>query len=85
MSESLLKWALIAIGILVILVAVALAVPVQLWRTGEVPPPELAYLPPVLATAKPERVWVDTDVACGTGPRRDPDDCLALRAGRTTG
>ncbi len=27
---------------------------------------------------KPTRVWVDTDAACGTGQRRDPDDCLAL-------
>lgn len=26
----------------------------------------------------PTRVWIDTDAACGAGPRRDPDDCLAL-------
>jgi purine nucleosidase len=26
-----------------------------------------------------EAVWIDSDAACGTGPRADPDDCLALR------
>ncbi len=24
------------------------------------------------------RVWIDTDPACGAGPRVDPDDCLAI-------
>lgn len=28
----------------------------------------------------PNRVWTDTDAACGTGPRVDPDDCLAFQA-----
>ena len=30
----------------------------------------------------PNRVWTDTDTdaACGTGPRVDPDDCLAFQA-----
>ena len=33
---------MIAIGILAILVTIALALPVKLWRTGEAPQPELA-------------------------------------------
>lgn len=78
MAKTGLKWVLIAIGILVIGVTIALALPVKLWRTGELPQPELQHLPPAPDTVKPRRVWVDTDVACGTGQRRDPDDCLAL-------
>ena len=79
-----LKWALIVIGILVLIVALALSMPVQLWRTGEVPLAELRYSPsspsspPSPAHANPVRVWIDADAACGTGKRRDPDDCLAL-------
>jgi inosine-uridine nucleoside N-ribohydrolase len=30
------------------------------------------------STRSSDPVWVDTDVACGTGPQRDADDCLAL-------
>jgi len=78
MAKTVLKWALIAIGILAILVTVALALPVKLWRTGEVSQPELEHLPPAPDAVKPRRVWVDTDAACGTDQRRDPDDCLAL-------
>jgi len=25
-----------------------------------------------------ERIWIDTDAACGAGPRVDPDDCFAI-------
>ncbi len=78
MARTALKWALIVIGILAILVTVALALPVKLWRTGEVPQPELEHLLPAPDTVQPRQVWVDTDAACGTGQRRDPDDCLAL-------
>lgn len=78
MAKTALKWALIVIGILAILFTAAFALPVKLWRTGEVPQPELEHLPPAPDTVQPRRVWVDTDAACGTGQRRDPDDCLAL-------
>ncbi len=78
MAKTVLTWALIAIGILAILVTLALVVPVKLWRTGEAPQPELEHQPPAPDTVKPRRVWVDTDAACGTGQKRDPDDCLAL-------
>lgn len=78
MVTTVLKWTLILIGVMAILIMVALAAPVSLWRTGEVPLPGLHYLPPARDTLKPSRLWVDTDAACGTGERRDPDDCLAL-------
>lgn len=79
MAKTVLKWALIIIGTITILAVAALAVPVKLWRTGEVPLPDLQYLPTARDVVKPTRVWIDTDAACGTGARRDPDDCLALQ------
>lgn len=78
MSRNVLKWALFVIGIIALLVMVALAVPVTQWRTGEVLQPQLHHLPPAPNTVRPTRVWIDADAACGTGKRRDPDDCLAL-------
>ena len=47
-------------------------------RTGESPQPELGHSPPEHDPLAPARVWIDGDAACGTGRRRDPDDCLAL-------
>ncbi|WP_043948226.1 nucleoside hydrolase [Candidatus Phaeomarinobacter ectocarpi] len=32
------------------------------------------------ASAAPQRVWIDTDAACGAPGRVDPDDCFALAA-----
>lgn len=32
------------------------------------------------AFAAPQRVWIDTDAACGAPGRADPDDCFALAA-----
>ncbi len=32
------------------------------------------------ASAAPQRVWIDTDAACGAPGRVDPDDCFALTA-----
>ena len=72
--------ALIVIGVITLLAVAALALPVQLWRTGETTQPELRYEPAVRDTVKPVRVWIDADAACGTGQRRDPDDCLAVLA-----
>jgi len=66
------------IGGIVLLVVVVLALPVQRWRTGEVPQPELQYAPTTINAVKATRVWIDADAACGTGKHRDPDDCLAL-------
>ena len=80
MARTALKWPLILVGTIATLVMDALAVPVKLWRTGEVPQPDLKHLRPARETKKPRRVWVNTDAACGTGQRRDPDECLALLA-----
>lgn len=49
-----------------------------LWRTGRMSVPPLA-----LVSGGPEippigRIWIDTDAACGAGPRTDPDDCFAI-------
>jgi inosine-uridine nucleoside N-ribohydrolase len=78
MPKAALKWTLMVIGVIALLAMAALAVPVKLWRTGEVPQPELNRLPRAHDTVRPRRVWIDADAACGTGKRRDPDDCLAL-------
>lgn len=80
MSKTVARCSLIVIGAVALGVVAALAVPVQLWRTGEVPLPELRRSPPERVTAKTSRVWIDADAACGTGKHRDPDDCLALLA-----
>lgn len=78
MPKTVLTWALLVIGGITLLVMAALAVPVKLWRTGEVPQPDLQYLPPARDAVSTTRVWIDADAACGTGKYRDPDDCLAL-------
>ena len=43
-------------------------------------PPTLIELPPPTLTSRPIAVWIDTDAACGTGKRRDVDDCWAIAA-----
>jgi len=81
MFMPLVKWSLILMGIITLLVVAVLSMPVQLWRTGEAPQPELRYSspsPPSRTLTKQARVWIDADAACGSGERRDPDDCLAL-------
>ncbi len=78
MSNAVVKWAVIVIGVIALLALASLAVPVQQWRTGEVPQPDLLYEPASHHPVQPVRVWIDADAACGTGKRRDPDDCLAL-------
>ena len=75
------KWILrtLVVGAALLLLVVAmLAWPVPTWRTGETLLPMLVYAPQAAASAKADRFWVDADAACGTGQRRDPDDCLAL-------
>ncbi len=78
MSKVLVRWLLFAIGIIVLLVTGALAVPVRLWRTGEVPLPALGYTAAPHDAARPGRIWIDADAACGKGQHSDPDDCLAM-------
>ena len=74
------RWAWRGAGVALAVLLLALltfALPVQSWRTGELEAPPLNY---EKAPAGVQRLWVDTDAACGTGRRRDPDDCLALLA-----
>lgn len=74
-----LLWTIGAAGLaLLAAVVVTLALPIEGWRTGEPPSPALRLAPGRVSAAPPERIWVDTDAACGAGPRVDPDDCLAL-------
>ena len=42
--------------------------------------PALTLRPGGSLAALPNRVWIDTDAACGTGPRVHPDDGLAALA-----
>lgn len=62
------------IGLAVLL----LAMPVPVWRTGRLPVPPLPVLENGPKVEISERVWIDTDAACGLDRRADPDDCLAL-------
>lgn len=69
---------LVGLALLLLLAAVALSLPVRVWRTGEIglsPLPLVRGHPP---TAPDAPVWIDTDPACGHARRSDPDDCLAL-------
>jgi purine nucleosidase len=66
---------------LVLLAAIFLgllaAVQARVWLTGRMPVEPMALTAPALPRTE-GRLWVDTDAACGAGPRTDPDDCLAL-------
>jgi purine nucleosidase len=59
-----------------------LAIPIQQWRTGDQGLAPLTYLPVQAGRAIPQRLsqrlWVDTDAACGHSERTDPDDCFAI-------
>jgi inosine-uridine nucleoside N-ribohydrolase len=54
------------------------AMPVRVWRTGELPVPPLALAPAGSEALGAGRLWIDSDAACGAGARVDPDDCFAL-------
>lgn len=72
------KRATLVFALLLTALLATLAMPVQVWRTGrmEVPPLTLANAG---AHVRPiERLWIDTDAACGHTQRTDVDDCLAL-------
>jgi inosine-uridine nucleoside N-ribohydrolase len=71
--------------VVVLLIAAKLAMPVREWRTGEYWPQPLPSLDPAAMPPAADRIWIDTDAACGAGATIDPDDCLAILhlAGRT--
>jgi inosine-uridine nucleoside N-ribohydrolase len=78
--------ALRIIGAVAALLAVLLALPVDEWRTGDQGLMPLESVPVVATPPLARRLWIDTDAACGQGPRIDPDDCFAIallaRSGR---
>ncbi len=54
------------------------AIPVRVWRTGQLPSPLLPVVVRGPDVEMPRRVWIDTDAACGHARRTDPDDCFGL-------
>jgi len=69
------RWIGLAIALVAVLLLSTLAIPIRVWRTGELP---VVPLPLGKGGPSTDRIWVDTDAACGAGPRVDPDDCFAL-------
>ncbi len=70
-----------AVGVAVVigsLVMLSLSLPVNTWRTGRAPIEPLAYSAGGPEIGPTDRIWIDTDAACGAGPRIDPDDCFAI-------
>jgi hypothetical protein len=72
-------WLLAGAGVVVIIVAVLLALPVEQWRTGKRFENTLSTLPEAALPQPAQRIWIDSDPACGVGRRVDADDCLAIR------
>ncbi len=68
--------ALVIVAMTVLLIS--LAIPIKIWRTGELPTEPILVRRADLFTVPPVRVWIDTDAACGQGHRTDPDDCFAI-------
>lgn len=64
--------------VLLVLFVASFAVPLRIWRTGELPAATLPVVHGGPSVAMTRRVWIDTDAACGHGPTTDPDDCFAL-------
>ena len=69
-------------GISLILICAAVAAVVALnggtWFTGRPAVAPLTFASGGPAILPDERIWVDTDAACGAGLRIDPDDCFAI-------
>lgn len=65
---------------LAVAIAVVLALPVAEWRTGRGDIEPLGLAPAGAHAVTAQRVWIDTDAACGASRTTDPDDCLALLA-----
>lgn len=78
MARRALAWLAAAIGAVMVLGMLSLAVPFERWRTGELPAPPLPVVAGGPAVSMPQRLWVDADAACGQGRTTDPDDCFAL-------
>jgi len=68
--------ALVIVTIVILLIS--LAMPVKVWRTGELPTKPIRVQRAEPFAVPPVKVWIDTDAACGQDQRTDPDDCLAI-------
>ncbi len=68
--------ALVIVAMTVLLIS--LAIPIKIWRTGELSTEPILVRRADPFTVPPVRVWIDTDAACGQGHRTDPDDCFAI-------
>ncbi len=60
------------------LAALLLALPIPVWRTGRLPVLPLPVIENGPTVETSDRIWIDTDAACGLNSSADPDDCLAL-------
>jgi purine nucleosidase len=68
----------VAVVVLAVLALASFAIPIPVWRTGELPAPPLPVIENGPAVMMPKRIWIDTDAACGHGRTTDPDDCFAI-------
>ncbi|MGH7527938.1 MAG: nucleoside hydrolase [Gemmatimonadales bacterium] len=68
----------LGLAVLVVLALLTFALPIRTWRTGQLPAPPLPVISGGPAVSLPDRLWIDTDAACGTGRTTDPDDCFAI-------
>lgn len=75
--RRLVRIALASAGLIALLL-LTFALPVEVWRTGELPAPPLPTVPGGPTVHLPERLWLDSDAACGHSRTTDPDDCFAL-------
>lgn len=72
------RWIAFGAAVALALLVSTLAMPLRVWRTGEVAVPPLSLVTGGAPSAPSARLWIDTDAACGAGRRVDPDDCFAL-------
>jgi purine nucleosidase len=72
------RWT-IGLGLVLSVLAIPiLAVPPLTWRTGRIPAAPLQLQQSGPPVSMSNRLWIDTDAACGVGGRTDVDDCFAL-------
>jgi purine nucleosidase len=68
----------VIVAALVILLLLTFAIPIPVWRTGELPAPPLPLVKGGPTVSLSKRIWIDTDAACGHSRTTDPDDCFTL-------
>jgi inosine-uridine nucleoside N-ribohydrolase len=78
MSMKLLRAGAVVVLFVLLAALVTLMLPVREWRTGREALPPLALEPGGRFAEPAGRLWIDSDAACGSGARRDPDDFFAI-------